>query len=107
MRERGTRAALAGAAGLKAAGSAAACIWGVLWRQYAIDLLPSPRDNVREASLAPVGICSYQIGERARQLQRRASVPVLTFVSCRRGFVYECQNQRDTSKNRILVWFWI
>jgi hypothetical protein len=36
-----------------------------------------------------------------------ASVPVLTFVSCRGGFVYECQNQRDTSKYRFLVWFWI
>src|SRR5205814_4522756 len=32
-----------------------------------------------------------------------ASVPVLTFVSCRGAFVYECQNQRDTSKYRILV----
>jgi hypothetical protein len=26
------------------------------------------------------------------------SVPVLTFVSYRGWFVYECQNQRDTSK---------
>ena len=26
------------------------------------------------------------------------SVKVLTFVSYRGGFVYECQNQRDTSK---------
>jgi hypothetical protein len=36
-----------------------------------------------------------------------ASVPVLTFVSYRGTFVYECQNQRDTSKYKILVWFWI
>ena len=35
------------------------------------------------------------------------SVPVLTFVSYRGGFVYECQNQRDTGKCWILVWFWI
>src|SRR5947209_7334364 len=35
------------------------------------------------------------------------SVPFLTFVSCRGGFVYECQKQRDTSKYQILVWFWI
>src|SRR5271170_4287780 len=33
------------------------------------------------------------------------SVPVLTFVSRCGGFVYECQNQRDTKKNEILVWF--
>src|SRR5579872_6139952 len=32
----------------------------------------------------------------------RASVPVLTFVSCCGGFVYECQNQRDTSKYKYL-----
>ena len=32
-----------------------------------------------------------------------ASVPVLAFVSCRGGFVYECQNQGDTSKCMILV----
>jgi len=36
-----------------------------------------------------------------------ASVPVLTFVSYRGAFVYECQNQKDTSKRWILVWFWI
>jgi hypothetical protein len=36
-----------------------------------------------------------------------AGVPVLTFVSCLGGFVYECQNQRDTSKYKILVLFWI
>jgi len=35
------------------------------------------------------------------------SVPILTFVSYRGGFVYECQNQGDTSKYWILVWFWI
>src|SRR5205814_5702099 len=38
---------------------------------------------------------------------RTSSVPFLTFVSCRGGFVYECQKQRDTSKYQILVWFWI
>jgi len=35
------------------------------------------------------------------------SVPVLTFVAYRGEFVYECQNQRDTSKYSFLVWFWI
>ena len=35
------------------------------------------------------------------------SVPVLTFASsCGERFC-ECQNQRDTSKNMILVRFWI
>jgi hypothetical protein len=29
---------------------------------------------------------------------RIPSVPVLTFGFCRGTFVYECQNQRDTSK---------
>jgi len=33
-----------------------------------------------------------------------AGVPVLTFVSRRSGYFYECQNQRDTSKYMILVW---
>jgi len=33
-----------------------------------------------------------------------ASVPVLTFVSRRSGYFYECQNQRDTRKYMILVW---
>jgi hypothetical protein len=33
-----------------------------------------------------------------------SSVPVLTFVSCRGGYFYECQNQRDTSNHMILVW---
>src|SRR5580698_11527098 len=36
-----------------------------------------------------------------------SSVPVPTFVSCCGGFVYECRNQRDTSKSRFLVEFWI
>ena len=35
---------------------------------------------------------------------KQAGVPVLTFVSCRGGFGYECQNQRDTSNHMILVW---
>jgi hypothetical protein len=35
------------------------------------------------------------------------SVPVLTFVPCRGGSIYECQNQRDTSKYKFLVEFWI
>jgi hypothetical protein len=33
-----------------------------------------------------------------------SGVPLLTFVSYRGGFAYECQNQRDTSKYIILVW---
>jgi hypothetical protein len=32
------------------------------------------------------------------------SVPVLTFVSYRGGYVYECQNRKDTGKYMILVW---
>src|SRR5271169_354742 len=35
------------------------------------------------------------------------SVPVLTFVSCCSERFYECQNQRDTNKSKILVRFWI
>ena len=33
----------------------------------------------------------------------QASVPVLTFVSRRGESAYECQNQRDTRRYRILV----
>jgi hypothetical protein len=36
---------------------------------------------------------------------KQSSVPVLTFVSCCSDLVYECQNQRDTSKILILVRF--
>jgi hypothetical protein len=36
-----------------------------------------------------------------------SGVRVLTFVSYRGGFVYECQNQTDTSKLSFLVRFWI
>jgi len=38
---------------------------------------------------------------------RIASVPILTFVSCCSERYYECQNQRDTGKYKILVRFWI
>src|SRR6516165_11000463 len=42
MRGRGALAVLIGAAEATAAGSAAACIWGGLWRRYAIESLPLP-----------------------------------------------------------------
>jgi hypothetical protein len=50
-------------------------------------------------SNSPLVVQELQIGG--------TSVPVLTFVAYRGEFVYECQNQRDTSKYSFLVWFWI
>src|SRR5579862_1015465 len=48
---------------------------------------------------------SGRILKRFCRLIRLSSVPVLTFVSCRGGFIYECQNQRDTRKHKFLVEF--
>src|SRR6516162_1190660 len=65
-------------------------------------------NSLHQAALDPRPIISIGSDHAAWLPQRQAdaSVLVLTFVSSRGGFVYECQNQRDTSKYRILVWFW-
>jgi hypothetical protein len=46
----------------------------------------------------PVRAWGKTVPRMQRSAKCCASVPVLTFVSHRGEFAYECQNQKDTSK---------
>jgi len=67
----------------------------------------SPADGTELLARAKTLKMSGSIGVATVEIFSKdgASVPVLTFVSCCGGLVYECQNQRDTRKYGILVRF--